>query len=408
VPVFKYKARSTHGEAITGTLEAVSSDAAAARLVEGGLTPVDIHALIERHAFAGRLQKLFEPNIESVDLIQFSRQMHSLLRAGVPILTAISGMAANCSNRTLAAVLSRVMQSLESGRPLSDALGVHPEVFSVFYVSLVRVGETSGQLVEIFRHLAFYLEREKKTRDQIKAAIRYPSFVIMAILAAIAIISIWVIPAFSGIFGRFDAELPLPTRMIIGFSGFVNEQWPWLLAAGAVLFAGARMYTNSEAGSYRWHKLKLRLPLAGIVIYQAALARFGSLFALAFQAGIPLITALTVVARALDNRYMEDRILGMREGIQQGKSLSLTAANSGIFDPLVLQMIAVGEESGTISELLQEVAVYYDQEVDYAIAKLGSAIEPVLSAVIGVLVLILAMGVFLPMWDLASAVLHGK
>jgi MSHA biogenesis protein MshG len=188
----------------------------------------------------------------------------------------------------------------------------------------------------------------------------------------------------------------------------VNAQWPWLLAAGAAILIGARMYVNSEAGGYRWHKLKLRLPLAGIVIYQAALARFGSLFALAFQSGIPLITSLTVVARALDNRYMEDRILGMREGIQQGKSLSLTAANSGIFDPLVLQMLAVGEESGTISELLQEVAVYYDQEVDYAIAKLGSAIEPVLSAVIGVLVLILALGVFLPMWDLASAVLHSK
>ncbi len=406
MPVFKYKARSTHGEAVTGTLDAASSDAAAARLVDGGLTPIDIHALVERHALAGRLQKLFEPKIDSVDLIQFSRQMHSLLRAGVPILTAISGMAANCSNPTLAAVLTRVMQSLESGRSLSDALSVHPEVFSVFYVSLVRVGETSGQLVEIFRHLAFYLEREKKTRDQIKAAIRYPLFVVMAILVAVAIISIWVIPAFSGIFGRFDAELPLATRLIIGFSSFVNEHWPWLLAAGAALVTGARMYTESEAGGYRWHKLKLRLPLAGKVIYQAALARFGSLFALAFQAGIPLITSLTVVARALDNRYMEERILGMREGIQQGKSLSLTAANSGIFDPLVLQMIAVGEESGTISELLQEVAVYYDQEVDYAIAKLGSAIEPVLSVVIGILVLILAMGVFLPMWDLASAVLH--
>ncbi len=406
MPLFRYKARGNHGDAIEGTIEAASTDVAAARLIEGGLTPVDIQLQIGQLLLDGRLKALFAPRVGYVDLIQFSRQMHSMLRAGVPIFRAVTGLSTTASNRTLAKTLGEVAISLESGHSLSEALGRHPGVFSMFYISLVRVGETSGKLEEIFRQLAFYLDREKVTRDKIRAALRYPTFVLSAIAIALAVISIWVIPAFSNLFRSFGAELPLQTRILMAISQFAVTWWPQLALATVAMVTGLRLYTRSGEGRYRWDKLKLRLPLAGHVIYQALLARFSHLFALAMAAGVPLTTALTVVAHALNNSYLEERILGMRGGIEQGKPLSQTAASSGIFDALVLQMLAVGEESGTITDLLQEVAEYYDREVAFATDRLSASIEPVLTVVIGGLVLVLALGVFLPMWDFASVALH--
>ncbi len=406
MPVFRYKARGTHGDAIEGTLEANSTDIVASRLIEGGLTPVDIEPLPDGIKFGHRLNQLFSPKVEAADLIQFSRQMHSMLRAGVPIFTTINTLRNTCSNRTLAQTLSKVAEDLESGRPLSDALAQHPGVFSMFYVSLIRVGETTGKLDDIFQQLAVYVERKKITRNKIKSALRYPLFVISAIVVAVTVISVWVIPAFSRLFSRFGAELPLPTRILIAVSDFMVAYWPVLLIVIIGIVVGLRLYVDTELGRYRWDKLKLRLPLVGSVIYQASMARFSHLFSLALNANVPLITVLTVVSRALDNSFLQERVEGMREGVEHGNRLSLSAANSGVFDALVLQMLAVGEESGTISTLLQEVAEHYDREVEYTVEKLSSSIEPVLTLVISGLVLILALGVFLPMWDLASAALH--
>jgi len=276
----------------------------------------------------------------------------------------------------------------------------------MFYISMVRVGETSGHTEEIFKQLAFYLDREKETRKKIKSALRYPMFVITAIAVALGIISIFVIPAFADMFRSFGAELPLPTRILMAISDFMVAYWPMLLGAIVAGIIGLRMFINTEDGGYRWDRLMLRLPLTGPVVYKASLARFSHLIAMSLGAAVPLITSLTVVAHALNNRFLEERILGMRSGIEQGKALSMVAANSGIFDPLVMQMLAVGEESGTITELLKEIADYYDREVDYATERLSAAIEPILTLIIGGLVLVMAMGVFLPMWDLASAALH--
>ncbi|MEZ5542579.1 MAG: type II secretion system F family protein [Pseudomonadota bacterium] len=406
MPLFSYKARGVHGDAIEGTIDAGTPDLAAARLIESGLTPVEVNPFVEKLSLGSNLETLFSPPVRNADLIQFSRQMYSMLRAGVPIFRAVSGLASTTGNRSLAQTLHRVAADLETGHPLSDAFAHHPRVFSLFYVSLVRVGETSGKLTEIFQQLAFYLDREKTTRARIKSALRYPTFVISAILIALGVISIWVIPAFSSLFSRFGAELPLPTRILMLVSEFMVAYWPYLLLLLALLTGGARYYIGTADGRYRWDKFKLHLPLVGRVIYQATLARFSHLFAMAMNAGVPLMTALTVVAQALNNNYLEERILGMRGGIEHGKALSLTATNSGVFDPLVLQMLAVGEESGTISELLTEVADYYEREVDYATERLSSAIEPILTVVIGGLVLVMAMGIFLPMWNLASVALH--
>jgi MSHA biogenesis protein MshG len=276
----------------------------------------------------------------------------------------------------------------------------------VFYISLVRVGETSGRLEEVFHQLATYLQREKKTRDQIKSATRYPVFVLVAFTAALGIINVFVVPAFANMFSQFGAELPLPTRILVAMSDFTVHRWELLLGIVVALVAGLRVYVRSDDGRYRWHKLQLRVPLMGRVLYQAALARFSRLFALVQASGIPIVTGLSVVARALDNDFIQERVLSMRDGIERGDSLSHTAAATGIFDHLVLQMLQVGEESGATDELLREVADYYDMEVDYAVDKLSAAIEPTLTLLLAGLVFLLAAGIFLPMWDLAKVALH--
>jgi MSHA biogenesis protein MshG len=406
MPSFQYRARGQRGDAIEGVIEAGSADLAATRLIEGGLTPIDIQPLAERVGMRTDLGDLFPPEVKLVDLIQFSRQMHSLLKAGVPILSALQGLTRNTRNRTLAKTLGGIIESLEAGRDLSDALSLYPKVFSVFYISLVRVGETSGQLEQVFRQLATYLEREKKTRDQIKSAMRYPLFVIAAILVAVVVINVFVVPAFSAIFEKFGANLPLPTRILVAMSDVTVNHWQILMVGLLALVTGLRFYLNSEAGRYRWHKLQLRLPLVGGVLYQATLARFSRLFALVQRSGIPIVTGLSVVGRALDNDFVEERVLAMRDGIERGEALSHTAASSGIFDPLVLQMIQVGEESGATDELLHEIADYYDDEVDYAIGKLSASIEPTLTVALAGLVFLLATGIFLPMWDLYKVALH--
>ncbi len=406
MPAFQYRARGQRGDAIEGVIEAASTDLAATRLIKGGLTPIDIRAVEEKVGMSTDLADLFPPRVTLIDLVQFSRQMHSLLKAGVPILNALTGLAANMRNRTLAKTLTGVIESLEAGRDFSSSLSQYPDVFSVFYVSLVRVGETSGRLEEVFRQLATYLDREKKTRDQIESALRYPSMVIGAILVAVVVINVFVVPAFSTMFAQYGAELPLPTRILIGMSDLTINHWQELLAGSVVLVGGIRMYVRSDTGRYKWHKLRLRLPVLGRVLYQATLARFTRLFALTQRSGIPIVTGLTVVARALDNDFIEERVLTMRDGIERGGSLSNTAANTGIFDHLVLQMLQVGEESGTTDELLQEIADYYDDEVEYSIQKLSSAIEPVLTVVLAAIVFLLATGIFLPMWDLARVALH--
>ncbi len=402
MPLFKYKARGRRGDAIEGNIEAVSSDAVATQLLESGITPIEIEVAKMGVSAEFDFSKLFVEKVTDTDVIQFSRQMYSLTKAGVPMLSAMHGLSQSTKNATLSEAISNVTASLEAGRDLATAFSEHPEIFSLFYVSMIRIGETTGQLDEIFIQLARYMERDKRTRDQIKSALRYPSFVLIAISIAIAIINLFVIPTFASVFAKFGSELPLATRILLETSNFTVANWPILLGIIGVVFFGVSRYIKTDEGRYRWDKLKLKLPIVGDIIYRATLARFSRLFAMSTKAGVPLITALTVVAKALDNTYVEERILGMQTGIERGESITRTAAATGLFDGLVMQMMAVGEETGSIDTLLAEVAEFYEAEVENDIDKLSSRIEPILTVFIAGIVLVLALGVFLPMWNLAE------
>lgn len=409
MPHFAYKGRDGGGKLVQGVLEGADSNAIADRLMETGVTPLEINpSAAPREAGTGLLQRLRSKRAARDDVLIFSRQMHTLLKAGVPIMGALKGLQDSTTNPAFSAVIQDLRESLDAGRELSASLARHPGVFSPFYVSMVRVGEFTGRLEEIFLRLFDHIEFEKFMRDQVKAAIRYPAFVLAAMAVAIVIINLFVVPAFAKVFAGFKAELPYLTRLLIGFSNFMLVYWPVLGGVAVAAFFGARRYANTSKGRLQWDRIKLRIPIAGKIILEATMARFARSLSLALRSGVPVVQALTTVAHTVDNEYIAGRIHAMREGVERGDSVLRCAAATGVFTPVVLQMVAVGEESGALDDLLGEVGDMYQRDVEYELKTLASQIEPILIVSLGVLVLILALGVFLPLWDLGSVALGRK
>ena len=397
---FSYTGRDRNGLAVSGEIEASSSESVLQRLNVSGVTPISIDEL--RASSSLQLPKLWQQKITLDELSMFCRQMHSLTRSGVVLNRAIRGLAASVSNQRLKAALLEVENSLSSGVNLASSLGKHDSIFNSLFVSIVNVGENSGRLEVAFKQLSSYLELEKDTRRRIGSAVRYPLFVMIAIAIAVVVLNIGVIPVFADLFSKFGAELPLPTRIIVGTSNFFVNYWPLIAVACIVLVFGLRHYLNTEKGRMRWDRRKLRLPLIGTILERATLARFCRSFALMLDSGVPVIQALELSSQSVGNVYIGNHIRSMREGIQRGESLLRSGTQTGMFTPLVLQMIQVGEETGQVDEMLNEVASFYEQEVDYDLKNLSSYIEPILIVAIAGLVMILALGIFLPMWDMMS------
>jgi MSHA biogenesis protein MshG len=323
----------------------------------------------------------------------------------VPILRALAGLQESVRNPALKDVIADLLVNLDAGRELSAALRRHPKVFSNYYVSIVRVGEATGTLAESFDRMFHHIEFERGVRERISTALRYPLIVLGAIAIAIAIVNFAVIPAFARIYEVNKVPLPLLTRALIATSQFFLAWWPAMLVGLIGLFVGLRAWVRTDAGRYAWDRYKLRLPIAGGIIAKATLSRLARSLAVSMQSGVPIVQGLTVVADVVDNVYIAQRIEQMRDGVERGESLLRTAAAVGVFTPVVLQMIAVGEETGELDELLSEVGRMYEREVDYEIRNLSANVEPILTVAMGVMVLILALGVFLPIWGLGKVML---
>ena len=408
---FNYRGRNRRGEAVEGRAEGLSVDVVANQLFNNGITPIDIiEADVHSDVFSG-LQalriNLSEGRVELLDQLFFCRQMYTLLKAGVPILQALRGLRESTQNLALAKVIGSISEGLDAGLDLTGALRRHPKIFSPLFISMVQVGETTGSLPQSFLQLAIYLDRDKDTRDRIKQAMRYPTMVMIAIVVAMFIINLFVIPTFAKVYAGFRTELPWATKILIATSHFMVQYWYWLLLAMVAIVLGLHTYVNTAEGRYNWHRYKLKIPLVGPILFRATLGRFARSMAITLKAGVPLVQGMTVISRAVDNVFIGERIIQMRDGVERGETITRTAAATGLFPSLVIQMITVGEETGSVDELLQEVAEYYEREVDYDLKYLSSAIEPVLIVIIGIIVMVLALGVFLPMWDLAKAARGG-
>ena len=401
---FSYSGRNATGELVHGVLEGADSGAVATQLFGSGITPVEIGTARTSgdDGIGSLFARLTKRSVEPTELLLFSRQMYALLKAGVPIMRALAGLQESATNPAFREVLRDIRESLDNGRPLSTSMQ-RTGVFSAFYVAMVYVGETTGKLEEIFLRLYNHLEFQEFMRNQVKSALRYPIFVMIAMMVAIVVINLFVIPAFAKVYAGFNAQLPLLTRMLIGFSEFMVATW-WLqaLILIAAIF-GCRSYVNTESGRYNWDRMKMRIPVAGKIVLKATMARFARSLALAIRSGVPIVQGLTLVAQTVENAFVARQIDRMRDGVERGESVLRTASHAGIFTPVVLQMVMVGEESGALDDMMQEIADIYQREVEYELKTLGAQIEPILIIGLGILVLILALGVFLPIWDLGQA-----
>jgi len=402
---YAWKGRNNRGEQLSGVIDAEGMDAVAAQLSAGGVIPIDIKPAGSSLSAPKQdwWATLRARPVNMVDLLVMTRQLYTLQKAGVPILRALAGLEASTAQPAMIVLLQDLRASLDQGRELSTAMARHPQVFSPFYVAMVRVGEMTGRLTEVFERLGQHLEFEIDTRARIKQALRYPTMVVVAMAIALVVINIFVLPTFAAVFAGFKAELPLMTKLLLGFSAWMLKWWPGLLAGAAAAVLATRSWLATAAGRYRWDRLKLRLPIAGPIILKATLSRFARSFALASRSGVPISQAMTVVAQTVDNAFIGARIDQMRDGVERGESISRCATAAGVFTPIVLQMIAVGEETGELDNLMVEIAGMYERETDYAIKGLSAAIEPILLLMIGAMVLMLALGVFLPLWNLGQA-----
>jgi MSHA biogenesis protein MshG len=408
MPFFAYKARNARGELVQGTLEGNDSSSIAALLINTAMTPIDIKPTGAPSVSLtdNWWRRLTEEKVTQLDVQMFSRQLYTLLKAGVPIMRGLSGLQESASNKTFARVIQDLRESLDAGRELSAAMSRHPKVFSPFYLSMIRVGEMTGRLDNIFLRLFDHLEFEREMGNRVRSALRYPMFVVIAMAIAITVINLFVIPAFAKVYAGFHAKLPVMTEILIDSSSFMVHYWLLLLVGLIGSGVAFRAYIATVSGRYRWDKLRLHFPIVGKIVIKGTLARFARSFALSSKSGVPIIQSLSVVAQTVDNAYIASRIEQMRNAIERGESILRAAAAANVFTPVVLQMIAVGEETGDLDGLMEEIAEMYEREVDYELKTLSSQIEPILILGLGALVLVLALGVFLPIWNLGQVALH--
>jgi len=402
MPSFTYKARNPRGELLTGRLEGNSSDAVADELMRSGLTPVDVKALVGKAESVSMFGTYFEEKVSEVDLMLFARQMASLLKAGVPILRALASLAEASAHPACQKLLGDIREGLTTGRELSVCLRKHAEVFPTFFINMVRVGESTGRLDEVFMRLFHHLEFEREMRDRVKSALRYPTFVVAALAIALGVINVFVIPAFAKVYKSSNADLPLMTQILVGFSEWTLAWWPFLLAGIALAFLALRWWKRTPDGRYTWDRWLLKMPIAGKIVHKAALARFAKGLAMTYQSGVPIVQGLTNAAEVVDNAFIASRIEQMRNGVERGETLTRAATTTAVFTPVVLQMMAVGEETGELDRLLLEIGELQQREVEYEIRTLSEQVEPILIAGLGIIVLVVALGVFLPVWDLGS------
>ena len=399
---FEFQGRNSAGELIRGKRESNWLDALTDALINEGIFPISINEAKSKSASTGF--SLFQKKVSVEDLLMFCRQMYTLIKSGIPIIFALTRLSETATNPKFKKALQGIAQSISSGQTLTASMQQYTKLFPNLLIQLVHVGEESGQLEKTFLQAADYLEFQSETRQRVTTVLRYPIFVILSISAAIVVINIFVIPAFAKLYGGFHVQLPLPTRILIGVANFMRKYWTYLLGALVLFVISSRSFLRTPKGKYWWGKYQLKIPIIGDILEHILLTRFSKIFGTILRAGVPLLDSLILLAASLDNEYARQRILRMSEAIRYGENLTQAAVRSELFTPTIIQMLSVGEETGSLDTMLDEVARFYEREVDYEIKRLADRIEPIIIIALSGMVLVLALGVFLPMWDMTKLI----
>lgn len=403
-PVFAYKARSFTGEPIEGSLEADTEAAAVSALQKKNLFVVDIHpALRKRREIAGA--GFWGPRVSLRDLALFCRQFAVMVEAGVPAFQALSILATQMENVYFGRVLQKVVTHLEEGYGLSDAFSLFPQVFPPIFTRMLEVGEVSGALQQVLARLAVHFEKEHEIREELRNALAYPAVVLAITALAIGVMLTFVLPTFARILGDLNVPLPLPTKVLLEVGVFARHFWYLALLVLILLVTGLKYFFGSTVeGKEIWDRIVLRLPLVGPVVRKVIIARFARTLGTMLKSGVPVISALEVVKRAAGNAVIERAIERTIESVSEGGSIAELLEKSGVFPLMVTQMIAVGEETGALEELLEKVAAFYEQDVAVAVKRLSVTVEPFLVLILGGVVGGIILSVLMPIFSIYGGI----
>jgi len=401
MPNFRYKIRDKHGRASTGIIESESKESVASHFRQMGYAPILIDEIKPGIAAFNPFQRFFN-RVSQEELIIFTRQMMTLQSAGVAILVSLGSITEQISNPYFKKIIEDIAKDIESGKSFSESISRYPLVFSDIYINMIRSGEAAGVLEDVLDRLATLMEHEHEMKMRVQQAMRYPLLVIAAISIAFPVLVMFVIPKFSALFARFNAELPLPTRILLGAHYTISHYWPFIISAIIAIVFGFRRFINTKSGRYAWDNVKLKMPVFGQIFLKISLSRFSRMTALLTASGIPIINTLEIIRDSLGNKVIADSVDNIIHGISEGKGIADPMKLTGLFPGIVVQMVKIGEETGKINELLLKVSDYYDSQVDYAIKNLTVLIEPALIFTLGMMVLTMALAIFMPMWNLLS------
>ena len=405
MPVFTYSALTESGSRISGELEAETAEAAANSLAGRGYIPLEVEKgrAARARLFGSAISKLFSP-VGSREIILFTKQLRTMLIAGVPIINILETLEAQTENRQLRNIIIEIGSDIKEGSSLYDAFRKHPSVFSNLYCSMIRAGESSGALVDVVSRLIYITEHEAKVKSDIRAAMFYPAIVVCFLAVAFFVLLMYVIPKFVSIFQRAGIVLPMPTRVCLFMYKVISTSWPYLLVGIAVGGFLLLRYLKTEQGRLVRDSILIRIPLIGELVVKGAMSRFASIFSILQHSGVPVLDSLSILADALGNAVFARQIGSISEDVREGRGLSDALRNAKHFPPMVISMIAIGEESGNLEEMMAEIAVHYDAEVEYTTKRLSDSLGPLLTVALAIVVGFFALAIFLPMWDLTKMV----
>lgn len=397
---YEYRAVNADGQIIQDVLDAPNIAVVADRLDNWGYVPLKI-----KEAKKSGI-KLFDKSekIKTDDVVLFTRQLYTLLKAGVPLLSCLEALMEQGGKNRLRSIVQDIYLSIESGNSFSDALAKHPTVFPKLYISSIRAGELSGQLDEVLGRMAGVLEHEKNTRDKIKSAMRYPIIVVIALIIAFVVLIMLVVPKFASMFTQLGAQLPLPTRMLIALSQILQHDIHFILIGIGAIVYGFKKYIKTQKGHLWWDEMKLKIPIFGDLMMKNALSRFSKMFETLNRSGLPILQTLDILSETVGNEKIGQEIQKISLGVQRGEGISRPMKRSKIFPSMVVRMISIGEQTGSIEDMLTTISNHYDLEVDYAIKNMTDMIEPILTVTLGAFILFLALSIFLPMWNIMSLI----
>jgi type II secretory pathway component PulF len=403
MPSFSYKAFNASGGAVSGVVEADSAETAADLLFSKGYVPSNVTAqkAASESGWGARLRKMTS-RVPAKDLILFTKQFRSMLHAGVPLMRIFQVLEAQTQNAALKKAIANISRSIKEGSTLSTAMERNSHIFSPLYYNLVKAGEVSGSLTEVLARLVYIIEHDAKIKADIKSAMQYPLMVTIALGIAFFVLLTFVIPQFATMFGRAGLTLPLPTKIAMGMYKFISVYWYLGLGGLILTVVGLRYFLRTEQGQYLKDTLLLRLPIAGPLFVKAIMSRFASIFAILQSSGVPIMVSMKVLSGAIGNKAISVEFDQVREQMQEGKGIAVPLSKAKYFTPMVIDMIAIGEESGNIEDMLNQVSVHYDDEVAYAVKGMADALGPILIVGLAAVVGFFALAIFLPMWDMTK------